>query len=83
MYWLAFQDSFSLTFLILECSSTVSSVGAGAGTSAGTGTSAAISSLSSDSESIEAVAVSDFVGWARSSYISLTELCSTKFLSSL
>ena len=60
-------------------------MGAGAGMSAGAGTSSAISSLSSNSESIEAEAeeVSDFVGWTRSSDIFLTELCSTKFLSSL
>ena len=58
-------------------------MGAGAGMSAGAGTSAAITSLSSDSESIEAEAVSDFVGWTRSSDNFLTELHSTKFLSSL
>ena len=65
MNWLAFQGSFSLTFLILEwwdCSLTVSSVGAGAGISA---VSAAISSLSSDSENREVEAVSDFVGWTQ------------------
>ena len=56
---------------------------AGAETSAGTGMSAVFSSLSSNSESIEAEAVSDFVRWKRSSYNFLTGLCLTKFLSSL
>ena len=56
------------------------SVGAGTGTFAGAGTSV-ISSLSS--ENIEAEEVSDFVRWTRSSDIFLTELHSTKFLSSL
>ena len=51
--------------------------GAGAGMSAGAGTSAVISSLPSDSENREAEAVSDFVGWTRSSDIFSTELCST------
>ena len=52
---------------------------------AGAGMSSAISSLSSNSESIEAETeeVSDFVGWTRSSDIFLTGLRSTKFLSSL
>ena len=64
---------------VSDFSSTVSSVGAGAGagTSAGAGMSAVISSLSSDSENIEAEAVSDFVRWTRSSDIFSTELCST------
>ena len=62
---------------VWDCSSTVSSVGAGAGTSAGAGMSAATFSLSSDSENIEAEAVSDFVRWTRSCDIFSTELCST------
>ena len=58
-------------------------MGAGAGMSAGAVTSAVIFSLPSDSENREAEAVSDFVGWTRSSDIFLTELHLTKFLSSL
>ena len=46
---------------VWDCSSTLSSMGADAGMSAGA-ESAVISSLSSDSESIEAEAVSDFSG---------------------
>ena len=53
------------------------------GAGAGAGTSAAISSLSSENIEAEAEEVSDFVGWTRSSDIFLTELHSTKFLSSL
>ena len=53
------------------------------GAGAGAGMSSVISPLSSNSESIEAEAVSDFVGWTRSSNNFLTELHSTKFLSSL
>ena len=60
-------------------------IDAGAGMSASAGMSAVFSSLSSNSESIEAETeeVSDFVGWTRLSDIFLTGLCSTKFLSSL
>ena len=61
-----------------DCSSTLSS--AGAGVCAGTGTSAisVISSLSSDLESKEAEAsVSNVVGWTRSCDTFSAELCLT------
>ena len=56
MYWLALPRFFLIDFLdpgVQGCSST-----AGVGMSAGAGTSSAISSLSSNSESIEAEEVS-------------------------
>ena len=68
-----------------DCSSTLSSAGAGAGVCAevGAGTSA-ISSLSSDLESKEAEAsMSDVVWWTRSCDTFSAELCSTQFLVSL
>ena len=65
-----------------DCSSTLSSVGAGVG--AGTSAIFVISSLSSDSKSKEAEAsVSDFVGWTRSCDTFSAELCSTQFLAAL
>ena len=67
---------------------TVSSVGAGAGagadaSSAGAGMSSAISSLLSENIESEKEEVSVFVRWTRSGKDFLTELCWTKFLSSL
>ena len=71
-----------------DCSSILSSAGAGAGVCAGVnaGTSAisAISSLSSDLKSKEAEAsMSDLVGWTRSCDIFSVELCLTQFLVAL
>ena len=83
MNWLAFQDSFSLTFWILECETVpwLSSTGAGAGVDAGKSIVSAVSSLSSDSKSV--ASVSAFVGWTRSCDIFSAELCLTQFLVAL
>ena len=60
------------------------SSGAGAGTSfAGAGMSSVISSLLSENIESDTEEVSDFVRWTRSGENFLTELCQTKFLSSL
>ena len=65
-------------------------MGAGAGASAGAGTSSAgagmssvISSFLSENIESETEEVSDFVWWTRSGENFSTELCRTKFLSSL
>ena len=58
-------------------------VGAGAGISAGAGMSSAIPSLLSENIESETEEVSDFVRWTGSGENFLTELCRTKFLSSL
>ena len=61
-----------------------SGAGAGAGmSSAGVGTSSVISTLLSEDIESETEEVSGFVGWTRSGENFLTELCRTKFLSSL
>ena len=93
MHWLASQSSFLLTFLILECKVVIPllspvlvqvQVQVGAGTSsAGAGMSSVISSLSSENIESETEEVSDFVGWTKSGENFSTELCWTKFLSSL
>ena len=59
-------------------------MGAGAGaSSAGAGVSSVISFLPSENIESETEEVSDFVGWTRSGKNFSTELCRTKFLSSL
>ena len=87
MCWLVSQSFFLVDFLVPGVcghSLTVSSVGAGAGaSSAGAGTSSAISSLLSENTESETEAVIDFVWVTRLLGILLTELCRTRFLSSL
>ena len=86
LYALAgFPKFFLVDFLdpgVCGHSLTVSSVGAGT-SSAGAGTSSAIFSLLSENTESEIEAVLDFVWVTRSLGILLTELCQTRFLSSL
>ena len=84
-----FPRFFLIDFLdpgVWDCSSTLSSSGAGvcAGVDAGTSAISAISSLSSDSKSKEAEAsMSDLVRWTRSCDVFSAELCLTQFLVAL
>ena len=89
MSWLAFQSFFSLTFLILECGTVpqLSPVWVQVQVQVQVQEHLQVQEclqfllrfplISSDSENREAEAVSDFVGWTRSSGIFSTELCST------
>ena len=91
MHWLVSQSSFLVDFLVPGVcghSLTVSSVGAGAGAGAGSSAGAssvisAISSFLSENTESDTEAVLDFVWVTRSVGILLTELCQTRFLSSL
>ena len=86
-----FPKFFRVDFLVPGVcghSLTVSSVGAGAGAGAGTGTGASsvisvISSFLSENTELDTEAVLDFVWVTRSLGTLLTELCWTRFLSSL
>ena len=87
MHWLASQSSFSLTSLILECKVVVpllSPVWVQVQVHLQVQEHfLRISSLPSENIESETEEVSDFVGWTRLGENFSTELCQTKFLSSL